>query len=233
MMFARLFAVLITPLFLTGCLLAPGAFEARMTIDHTGAFTFAYQGEAIIVPPDESGDEEAEKADEDGADSFDRSMDSAIREASRRLMGGVDTADEESLRAFAARLEDRQGWNSVEYRGDGVFMVDYSITGQLDRDFVFPVLPDFMLLLPMVIASPLDDGAIRVEIPALMKQRDDEEGPTPESRGGGQFTLVTDAAIVSENSETGATQTADGRTELRWSSAEDREGRPEAVIRLD
>ncbi|QLC26550.1 hypothetical protein HFP57_16915 [Parasphingopyxis algicola] len=236
MVFARLF-LLVAPLFLTGCLLAPGAFDARMTVDPSGAFTFSYQGEAIIVPTDDDDEDESagKERDEAGQDDFGRSMDSAMRELNQTLMGGIDPRDEDSLRAFAARLEERRGWNSVEYQGEGVFMVDYAVSGRLDRDFLFPVLPDFLLLLPMFVASPLDDGTVRIEVPALMGPPgdNDDEGPTPESRGGGRFTLVTGADIVSENSATGASVMDSGETELSWTSAEEREERPAAVLLLD
>jgi len=33
---------------------------------------------------------------------------------------------------------DYPGWKHVEFKGDGVFEVDYEISGTLDRELIFP-----------------------------------------------------------------------------------------------
>lgn len=50
---ARLIAILILPLVMTGCFLAPGNFGSTLDIRKDGTFTYAYKGEIIFQTPDE------------------------------------------------------------------------------------------------------------------------------------------------------------------------------------
>lgn len=50
---ARLLTVLILPLVMTGCFLAPGNFGSTLDIRKDGTFTYAYKGEIIFQTPDE------------------------------------------------------------------------------------------------------------------------------------------------------------------------------------
>lgn len=50
---ARLLAILILPLVMTGCFLAPGNFGSTLDIRKDGTFTYAYKGEIIFQTPDE------------------------------------------------------------------------------------------------------------------------------------------------------------------------------------
>ena len=63
---------------------------------------------------------------------------------------GIPGLDDESNRAFAAKLMKFEGWRSVIYRGKGVFDVDYHFEGRATQDFMFPMLPDNDLLIPFV-----------------------------------------------------------------------------------
>ena len=58
--------------------------------------------------------------------------------------------DDESNRAFAAKLMKYAGWRSVAYRGHGVFDVDYHFDGRATQDFLFPALPDNDLIIPFI-----------------------------------------------------------------------------------
>ncbi|MFN2258327.1 MAG: hypothetical protein ABR601_00650 [Parasphingopyxis sp.] len=225
----RILAVLFAPLFLAGCLLLPGAFESAMTLDRNGDFTFTYVGEIRVGPDDDAGGLTPPGEASEDPDDFGASMNRGFEDFMREMMGGLDPRDDEQVRAFAARLEQREGWNRVDYRGEGVFDVDYAISGNLTHDFVFPVVPDFLLNFPMVAAVPRDDGTVMVKVPALMPPPGDE---SDEGRPGpGTFVLRTDAVIVSSNAAAEALG-EDGRRVLRWESGEAQETAPEAVIRL-
>ncbi|WP_299323168.1 hypothetical protein [Parasphingopyxis sp.] len=228
-------------LLLTGCLLVPGQFEAELMITPDGEFAFVYDGEIRVGPDDEqdrsgSGAGDTDVNGED--DGMGAAIDAGMEEAAQIFMGGLNPRDEDSVRAFAEQLQARRGWDRVDYLGAGLFDVDYSVSGRLDRDFFFPVVQDFLLNFPMVAAVPLDDGSVRVTVPALMPPpsqpssgdatREEEEGPL----GSGTFTLRTTAEIVSTN---GAVSSGElpGETVIRWSSDDPPEERPEAIIRLE
>jgi len=153
------------------------------------------------------------------------------REMTRLLLGGVDPSDEASMRAFAERLSGQNGWRSVVYRGNGVFDVDFAITGRLDRDFVFPVAPEIALILPMVTATPRGDGTVLIHDPAFVRDANDAamgvEGQAPEGpRANGVFTITTDSEVVATNAPDRQTGV------LRWTIAEQPQPRPTATIRL-
>lgn len=174
------------------------------------------------------------------AGAFDQSMDQAMsgiaeqqREMTRILLGGVDPSDEASMRAFAERLSGQNGWRSVVYRGDGVFDVDFMITGRLDRDFVFPVAADIALILPMVTATPRADGTVAIHAPAFVGGTNDAaaaaEEQSPEApRPDGSFTIRTEGEVV----ETNAPDRQGGV--LRWTISDGQQAspRPMATIRL-
>ncbi|MEO1168052.1 MAG: hypothetical protein AAFW97_04995 [Pseudomonadota bacterium] len=223
-------------LLLTGCLLVPGQFEAEMTIAADGAFDFAYRGEVRIGGDENRG---AVAPSGDGGARGDApesgSVDPQFEEAVAAFMGGLNPNNEETVVAFAERLEARRGWNSVDYRGEGLFDVDFATSGTLDRDFLFPVVPDFILNFPMVAAVPRDDGTVRITILALMPEPNDdgqaEPGPI-ETIGNGTFTLVTTAPIVSTNGTVSEGDNA-GEMIIRWSSDDPPGERPEAIIQLE
>ncbi len=50
---ARLFFVLILPLILSSCFLAPGAFMASLDLKRDGGFDFAYKGEIVFQSPED------------------------------------------------------------------------------------------------------------------------------------------------------------------------------------
>ena len=80
---------------------------------------------------------------------------------------GLPGSDEESNRAFAAKLTKYAGWRSVAYRGKGVFDVDYHAEGRLTQDFVFPLMPDNNIVVPFVALRRRSDGSVLVSAPAL------------------------------------------------------------------
>src|SRR5205823_6131290 len=82
-------------------------------------------------------------------------------------MFGLPELDDDSNRAFAAKLMKYAGWRSVIYRGKGVFDVDYHFEGRATQDFLFPALPDNDLLIPFIAIRRRADGSVLVTAPGF------------------------------------------------------------------
>jgi hypothetical protein len=155
---------------------------------------------------------------------------------------GIPGLDDESNRAFAAKLMKFDGWRSVVYRGKGVFDVDYHFEGRATQDFMFPMLPDNDLLIPFVSIRHRKDGSVLVTAPAMtggggpLAQRAGQAGPAsmkdgPVSRAQGRFTVITNGEILTNNSEDGASSHAMGR-QVHWDVGPGSTKIPETLIRL-
>ena len=155
---------------------------------------------------------------------------------------GLPGLDEESNRAFAAKLSKYAGWRSVAYRGNGIYDVDYHFEGRATQDFLFPALPDNDLVIPFIAIRRRDDGSVLVTAPALtggagpLGERAGAAAASsaqgaPASRAEGRFTILTDGEILTNNSEDGASAHAIGR-QLRWNVSSTSKKVPEALIRL-
>lgn len=158
-------------------------------------------------------------------------------------MFGLQGSDEESNRAFAAKLMKQVGWKSVKYKGNGTYDVVYRFEGSASQDYVFPLMPDSDLLIPFVIIRPRGDGSVMVSAPAFtgssgplgararMAGLPDKSGDGPKSRAEGRFAIVTNGEILTNNSEDGPASHAGGRR-LLWEVGAASEKVPEALIRL-
>ena len=157
-------------------------------------------------------------------------------------MFGLPGSDDDSNRAFAARLMKFQGWRSVAYKGKGLFDVDYHFEGRLDQDFVFPLMPDSDIILPFIAIRRRTDGAVLVTAPAFtggsgpfgarakaMGLPDKSDGP--QSRAEGRFTIVTDGEILTNNSEDGPAPHAAGK-KVHWDIGPGSAKIPEMLVRL-
>jgi hypothetical protein len=157
-------------------------------------------------------------------------------------MFGLPGLDDESNRAFAAKLMKYAGWRSVAYRGKGVFDVDYHFEGRATQDFLFPALPDNDLITPFIAIRRRADGSVLVTAPAMTGGA----GPLgaragaaaaegmkggPVSRAQGRFTIITDGEILTNNSEDGAAPHAIGH-QLHWDVGPASNKIPETLIRL-
>lgn len=125
---------------------------------------------------------------------------------------------EQRMEALAAALRKEQGYRSVRYLGGNRLLIDYAIHGTLDHSFLFPFNIDAQAVLPFVAVELRSDGRVRVRAPgfgdsdeATAAMMGDGESREPKERQG-SFTLTTDAEIVSQNQEDGATTTPLGRT---------------------
>lgn len=172
-------------------------------------------------------------------------MKSKAREESEQMakLFGLPGSDDESNRAFAAKLMKYAGWRSVAYKGKGVFDVDYRLEGRLSQDFVFPLMPDSDLLIPFVAVRRRTDGTILVTAPAFtggsgpfsarakMMGLPDKSGDGPQSRAEGRFTIVTDGEILTNNSEDGPVAHPSGR-QVHWDVGPASAKIPEMLVRL-
>ena len=158
---------------------------------------------------------------------------------------GMPGLDDASARKFAAKLSKYAGWKSVTYRGKGIYDVDYSMSGTLTQDYVFPIMPDTDLVLPFVAIRKRSDGSIHVTAPALtggqgpfaaramMMGLDKGQGSDggEQMKAEGRFTITTDGEILTNNTENGPTAHARGKA-LTWDVSPGSTKMPEALIRL-
>jgi hypothetical protein len=156
---------------------------------------------------------------------------------------GLPGLDDESNRAFAAKLMKYEGWRSVTYRGKGVYDVDYHFEGRATQDFLFPALPDNDLIIPFIAIRRRADGSVLVSAPALTggsgplaaragsAAASKMSGNSQESRAEGRLTIVTDGEILTNNSEDGPSSAASGR-QLHWDVGPGTNKIPEALIKL-
>ncbi|MFL6752951.1 MAG: hypothetical protein ACJ8D5_07890 [Sphingomicrobium sp.] len=251
----RLFVVA-AALSLTSCLWGPGKFNSDLTLKRDGSFVLDYRGEIVIqLPPDATSepwtDAKAKCADAgkprpctkaevaEQKSSYEKKRKDSEEMAKAFGLPGLD---DQSNRAFAAKLMKYAGWRSVSYGGKGVFDVDYHFEGRSTQDFLFPALPDNDLIIPFIAIRRRSDGSVLVSAPALTGG----SGPIaaragaaaasrmtdgPQSRAAGRFTVITDGEILTNNSEDGAAPHPMGR-QLRWDVGAGSTKIPETLIRL-
>ena len=260
---AKIAFVAAAPLFLAGCLWGPGKFTSNLALSKNGTFVLDYRGEILMQMPEEKGATEPWRADmarcsepakgnerpctptEVAKQKADHEKRVAEKRKDNEQMGklfGLPGSDDESNRAFAAKLTKYKGWRAATYKGKGVFDVDYHFEGRLDQDFVFPLMPDSDLVLPFVAIRRRTDGAVLVTAPALTGGSGPfgarakamgmpDKGDGPQSRAEGRFTIVTDGEILTNNSEDGPAAHPTGR-QVHWDVGPTSAKIPEMLVRL-
>jgi hypothetical protein len=210
MRLARLALALAAPFLLLSCLLSPGRFVSTLDIRKDRSFTFTYVGEVIAG--------EIKTSDGKGGPS----------------KAAPITAETIAQRkAVAEALSKEQGYRSVEYLGRDRFRVDYALSGTLDRGFVYPVNLDAMAIIPWVAAEVRKDGSVRIKAPAFGDMSEGVPGTQPSGGAEGRegtFTLTTDAALVMQNNEEGATPGPPAR--VVWHVKPASKTVPTAVVRF-
>ena len=166
------------------------------------------------------------------------------REESEQIakMFGLPGLDEESNRAFAAKLGKYAGYRSAIYRGKGVYDVDYHFEGRATQDFLFPALPDNDLIIPFIALRRRADGSVLVTAPAFTGGAGPlgaragaaaagqmKDGPV--SKAQGRFTIITNGEVLTNNSEDGTAAHALGK-QVHWDVGSGSNKIPEALIRL-
>lgn len=179
----------------------------------------------------------------------------AEREAEemRQFLGGIDPADPEAAEELAARLRRQEGWKRVEYRGDGLFEVEFSLSSRLGHDFTFPTLERFPMSNSFVVANRRQGNSVRIEAPGFAAQGganpfqammagmsttfptapetegDGASPPIPEMEG--TFRVVTDGQILANNTDEGPSQGTGGQV-LEWEVNRRTQSAPMALIQL-
>ena len=257
-----------------GCFLLPGKFTSELTVKRDGAFAFTYLGDIHVLAlskqaqnglgndakfepqpcrSDESGDERPCTADELSAQRSDWKSGQEAGEAkkkqdaemARQMLGGIDPADPRAAEELAERMRKQAGWRSVQYIGDGKYVVDFAISGRLDHDFSFPSLERMPVITPFVAIYRRADGSVRIDAPAFaasanggpmgaMMQAMGAEKAAPQGMPelDGTFTIVTDGEILANNTDDGAQAATAGLRRLTWKVTPRTATAPTALIKL-
>ncbi|HTN15386.1 MAG TPA: hypothetical protein VL094_11335 [Sphingomonadaceae bacterium] len=268
-------------LLLTGCFLSPGKFDAALDLRKDGTFTYSYKGEIFILGLSrmaEIGNEldgapqfepstcynddyeeqectaediEQQKRDWEAKLADKKAEDARNAKAFGTLFGGIDPTDPAAAEELAASLRRQRGWNSVEYKGDGLYVVDFAITSKLGHDFTFPVMEGFPLSNNFVIANLRDGGVVRIDTPGFAVQPNSpssssgllqfaslygENGSAGEGAPkipelSGTFTITTDAAILANNTDEGPQASPKGQ-QLSWKVSRRTTAAPMALIQI-
>jgi hypothetical protein len=231
---------LLLPLLLTACLFQPGKFTSALTINKDRSFTFTYVGEVMAVDLEGMTGDLGALAGEgaEGAEGDDAAATPAKTPAQvAQEKAAEKAAKDEQYRELAGQLAKEYGYKTVEYRGNGLFYVDYAISGTLTHGFAFPYNQDGGMIFPWVAVELRGGDTVRVKAPGFAKQ--DMGGMGDLGAGGGDapskidgtFTLTTDAAVVSQNNEDGA-KTAGGKSVIAWRVTPRTTDAPTAVLRI-
>lgn len=257
--FKGMVLALAAPLVLVGCAFSPGKFTSSLTILADRSFTFSYQGEVIAV--DLAGEMAKGMGDAfKGLDKDDKAGVSDTALLSRTAWqddcamelnqsqcadvpaeGGLaeddDAAEkakkEAKFKAIGEALTKEAGYRSVTYKGEGVFLIDYQISGKLTHGFLWPFNVDAEVIFPFVAVELRGKDVVRVKAPAFGDNDSSAQGKGVDSKAklDGTFTLVTDGEIVSQNNEDGATA-AGGRKSVTWKATPLSKDAPMAVVRV-
>lgn len=259
-------AALIVPLALAACLFVPGKFESTLDIRADRSFTFAYKGEIQALDLKQLSSKAMESAMEEDAeedeDSGEESKDPAVftntalsqtadkKDPEFALTPAEKAARDAEYRELATQIAKEAGYRSVEYRGNGLFYIDYAISGRLSHGFAFPYNQDAEMVFPFVVIELRGKDAVRVKAPGFAEQDSSgagggamgamSEGMSEgmgkamgfdPARMAGTFTLTTDAEIVSQNQEDGARASGGGKT-IVWKVNHRTKEAPMAVLRV-
>lgn len=258
---------------LAACMVSPGRFVSSLDIRANGQFTFAYAGEIHMLAlskmaenstqeefvPSACYDEEttderpcrgseiaSQKRDWEAGKQERNEKHKRDAEQMRAILGGIDPSDPEAAEELAERLRRQAGWKRVEYRGDGLFDVEFAITSQVGHDFSFPTFERFPMANPFVQLSLRDDGTVRMDAPGFAGSTADplkmmmygksaagqSESGTPKMPAlDGKFTLTTNAAILANNTDEGP-QPSTGGQQLNWKIGGSNHPAPMALIQL-
>lgn len=171
-------------------------------------------------------------------------------EMMRAMLGGIDPADPEAARELAERMQRQAGWETVEYKGDGLFQVSFRVAGQLDHDFVFPTVEQMPMANYFVLVARRDGGTVRIDAPGFAAQAGGSPynnmmagmaGAVAENSEtadmplipelDGTFRIVTDGEILANNTDEGPVETAEGSV-LTWQVNARTQAAPTALIKL-
>lgn len=220
--------VLPLALALAACLFVPGKFDSTLIVRADRSFEYSYKGEVRAIDLSAT----MAKAMSGMGDSEDGDADAKPEAEASPSPEEVAKKDAE-YREIAAKLREEAGYRSVEYRGEGVFMVDYAIRGTLTHNFVFPFNRETGMAFPWIAVELRGKDGVRVEAPAFAKAEGDAQAMSSGNENAfldGTLTLITDAQVVSQNGE--ATAAPAGQKAFRWKVSPQTEAAPSAVLKL-
>lgn len=266
--------VVVLGLAVSACLLTPGKFASSLDLRRDGRFTFAYTGEISLLAlsklaqmgekksfePQACHDDlmndrkctAAEIATQRKAWDEERRADSEKRrkdaEQMKAVLGGIDPSSPQAAEEFAARLRRQAGWKSVIHKGDGLFVVDFALSGRLDHDFAFPTVERFPMANSFIQLSRRGDGTVRMDAPGLaggmgggnpfaammgagLAAESGKQGQMPMPMPDGTFTLTTDGAILANNTDEGPQPDPSGQR-LTWTVNVRSAAAPTALVKL-
>lgn len=236
----RLAFAIAVPLLLLGCLLTPGKFASTLSINADRSFTFTYKGEVIATEASDGmkglGDSPTTSDDDAGTPSESEASFTNILFQDQAPDDDVakKAATEAKRRVIATALSKEAGYRSVSYLGDGKFMIDYAISGVLTYNFVYPFNVDAEIILPFIAIELRGNDTVRVRAPAFANDAGSNTMPgmnEAASKLDGVFTLDTNAEIVSQNSEDGASTTGARKT-ITWRATPLTKDAPTAVLKM-
>lgn len=238
---------------LSGCLVTPGKFESTLDIRADRSFAFTYKGEIIAsdVGKDAMPGASAPAATDGAAEQLDSAYDDAqifkiaTAPAQEKFGDAKGQDDSAQMQAIAAALTKEKGFRSARYLGQHKFAIDYAIAGRLTHAFLFPFNIDAQIVLPFVAVELRGEDKVRVKAPGFSNGFDKSQGPAMGTGGPGEdaakaldgtFTLTTDADIISQNQEDGATPVPAGQSpagkQIRWRITPLTSDAPTATLRL-
>ncbi|MBX7526420.1 hypothetical protein [Qipengyuania vesicularis] len=264
---------------LSGCLLSPGAFTSELQLMQDGSFSYSYDGEIQMLALSKLA-EMGNKAEEFEAECYDDNFEerectlaevneqraewdanASARAAEEReeaeqmkaFLGGIDPSNPEAAQELAAKLSRQRGWDEVTYKGDGLFDVDFRISGRMTHDFAFPVIEKMPMGNMFVTVVLRDQAQVRVDAPgfaaqgggnpmqgmmagmaglAQMSEKGDGEDIGKMVVPEGTFTIVTDGRILANNTDEGPVANARGQA-LVWEISPRTEQAPTALIAFE
>ena len=271
---AKIVVAVMLCMLLAGCFLLPGKFASELTVKRDGTFAFTYLGDIHVMAltkqaqkelgdtakfeplpvckPGTSTDVECSEDSQDvqlenwtsahEANKAKKEQDAAM---ARQLLGGIDPSDPRAAEELADRMRKQVGWRSVQYAGDGKYVVDFAITGRLDHDFSFPSLERVPSLTPFVAIYRRTDGSVRIDAPAFSGSANGGPmGAMMQGMGGdkstmegtpeldGTFSIVTNGEILANNTDDGPLAAADGTRRLTWKVNPRTATPPTALVKL-
>ncbi len=269
-------------LMVSGCFLSPGQFTSQLELMRDGSFAYTYDGEIQMLALSKLAELGSKVDDEFEPECWDEDFDArectsaeaaeqkreweseaADRRAKKQreaeqmkaFLGGIDPSNPEAARELADKLSRQRGWNEVEYKGDGLFDVDFAISGELTHDFTFPTIEKFAMANSFVTVILRDEGQVRIDAPGFAAQGggnpmqgmmagmaglagmeeagDGEDGTPPRIVvAEGRFSIVTDGRILANNTDEGPQAHSKGEA-LAWDITPRTEQAPTALIAFD
>lgn len=174
-------------------------------------------------------------------------------EMMKAMLGGIDPSSPKAAEELADRLRRQAGWKSVVYKGDGLFLVDFAISGHLDYDFQFPTMERFPMANAFIVLNKRADGAVRMDAPAFGQPAQGNPmanmgqlaamgaalGSDKDGKGdglklpelNGTLVLTTDGTILANNTDEGPVAGTTGQR-LEWKITPRTTATPTALVRL-